>query len=349
MKKTATSVGILTSLVVAMAFVLPSSALAEDREVFGIQIRERVIKGQQLPGVVVTAQEALRNFKAEFRSGKTVHKFRVKRLKEGAVKVFSWKQPDGVMNWEAHLTAKLRDGSTFPFQFRFATEVVGPPKLRVDKGDVDVHGKCVRAHLNKKIARVELKVYADGGNLVDDKTDEIQGDETDATICWDQSGEVLELLDMKVHDRDGFWAGIQVIPFEVHIPHDDVVFESGKWEIRPSEVSKMEDTLGKLVDALKKHSRIIEIQLYVAGYTDTVGNVSDNLKLSMERARTIGRWFRKKGIRIPIHYQGFGEGALAVATPDETDEPRNRRALYILSNGPPRGSSIPTLNWKRLP
>ena len=34
---------------------------------------------------------------------------------------------------------------------------------------------------------------------------------------------------------------------------------------------------------------------------------------------------------IPIYFQGFGEEVLAKPTPDETDEPLNRRALYILS------------------
>ena len=335
--------------VVAIAFTGNApEAFAGDREVFGIQIRERVIKGQEQPGVVVTAHESLRNFKAVFRSGKVVHKFRAKRMAAGSYKVLTWKQPEGRMRWEGDLSAKLGDGSQFPFRFTFQTEVVGPPKLRVEKGDVDVKQRCVELHLDKPIAKAELKVYADGGQLVDETIDEIGGDTRDHRICWQRSGDVLELLDLKAHDRDGFWAGMQVIPFEVHIPHDDLNFESGKADIVSGEEAKLVATLGDLSEALRKHSKLIEIQLYVAGYTDTVGSAADNIKLSMERARSIGKWFRKKGVRIPIYYQGFGESALAVPTPDETDELRNRRALYILSNGPPRGASVPTNNWKRL-
>ncbi len=341
---------LLCALCAVVSISLPSSLLqAQEREVFGIQIRSRVIKGQEKPGVVVTAQEAVRNFTAEFRSGKVVHKFRAKRMKAGAYKVLTWKQREGRMDWEGNLTAIRENGSKFPFPFTFHTEVVGPPKLRVEKGDVDVKGRCVQAHLDKIIARVELKVYADGGQVVDEKTEAPPGDSREHRMCWNRSGEVLELLDMKVYDRDGFWAGIQVIPFEVNIPHDDVRFASGKWEILPDEEAKLAATLGDLSEALRKHSKVIEIQLYVAGYTDTVGTAADNLRLSTERARAIGRWFRKKGVRISIFFQGFGETVLAVSTPDETDELRNRRALYILSNGPPRGSHVNSSNWKRLP
>ncbi|HEX7596686.1 MAG TPA: OmpA family protein, partial [Polyangia bacterium] len=50
-----------------------------------------------------------------------------------------------------------------------------------------------------------------------------------------------------------------------------------------------------------------------------------------KRAAAIATWFRKNGLRIPIAYEGFGEFALLVATPDNTAEPRNRRVDYILS------------------
>jgi len=340
---------VLFFLLLASVFMTSAAdTFAGDREVFGIQIRERVIKGQDQPGVVVTAQEPLKNFKAVFRSGKVVHKFSAKRLEAGAYKVLTWKQGEGRMSWEGNLSATLRDGSKFPFKFAFQTQVVGPPKLRVQEGDVEIKARCVKVHLDKDIGRVELKVYADGGLLVDELNEELGEGIRDRRVCWKRSGEVLELLDLKAHDRDGFWAGIQVIPFEVHIPHDDLNFESGKSEIISSEQAKLGATLGDLSEALRKHSKIIEIQLYVAGYTDTVGSAGDNLRLSMDRARSIGKWFRKKGVSIPIFYQGFGESVLAVSTPDETDEPHNRRALYILSNGPPSGTSVPTSNWKRL-
>jgi outer membrane protein OmpA-like peptidoglycan-associated protein len=139
-----------------------------------------------------------------------------------------------------------------------------------------------------------------------------------------------------------------VIPFEVHIPHDDVIFASGKWDIRTEEQIKLSDTLVKLKAALLKHGKLIKIQLYVGGYTDTVGPPSENQTLSERRAQSIARWFRKNGIRIPIYYEGFGERVLAVPTPDNTNEARNRRAVYILSNGNPSGGAVSNAHWKTL-
>jgi len=49
-------------------------------------------------------------------------------------------------------------------------------------------------------------------------------------------------------------------------------------------------------------------------------------------------------------YEGFGEQSLAVATPDETDEPRNRRVDYILSvEDPPLKAAGFRPVWKRVP
>ena len=86
----------------------------------------------------------------------------------------------------------------------------------------------------------------------------------------------------------------------------------------------------------KAHGRMHPgITLFIAGHTDTVGSASANLKLSQERARSIAGWFRKRGVRLPISYEGFGETSLAVKTADNVDEARNRRADYVLSDGPP--------------
>jgi outer membrane protein OmpA-like peptidoglycan-associated protein len=81
-----------------------------------------------------------------------------------------------------------------------------------------------------------------------------------------------------------------------------------------------------------------------------VGDKGANRTLSQQRARAIGAYFRKKGLSVPIYFQGFGEDALAVKTEDNVDEARNRRALYILSNFPPPVSyHLPRKAWKRLP
>ena len=73
------------------------------------------------------------------------------------------------------------------------------------------------------------------------------------------------------------------------------------------------------------------VKLFIAGHTDTVAGAKYNLNLSRERARAIAGWFKRRGLSIPIYAEGFGEYAPLVKTPDETEEPRNRRVDYILA------------------
>ena len=75
----------------------------------------------------------------------------------------------------------------------------------------------------------------------------------------------------------------------------------------------------------------------------TVGDAASNKVLSENRARSIARAFLAGGAGIPISYAGFGEEQLLVPTPDETPEPRNRRATYIVAITPPTG-----VRWTRL-
>ncbi len=337
------------ALCAGLALSRPAPARAADLDDFiALQVKEKVMLGREDPVLHIEARQALAGLTLTLRADKARHTFEIGRLRRGARRDISWKQPEGRLEWRAHLVARLRGGRRATFDFTFTTEVVGPPKLRVDKHDVDLRGKCVRANLNRPIAKIELTVLADGGKQVDRVDRDLTGTATSERICWQHSGEVLEILDLKVTDRHGFWVGIRVIPFEVQIPHDDVIFETASSAIPPSEEPKLRATLATLQDALRKHGKLIQLELYVAGYTDTVGSERDNIVLSEKRARAIGRWFRKAGVRVPIYTQGFGEAVLAVNTGDEVDEPRNRRALYILSKGPPSGPSIPRQNWKPL-
>ena len=116
---------------------------------------------------------------------------------------------------------------------------------------------------------------------------------------------------------------------------------------------KVEAAFGKITEALAKDSAAgrmhAGITLYIAGHTDTVGSPTHNFKLSQDRARSIAAWFRKRGVKIPISYEGFGETSLAVKTADNIDEVKNRRADYILSDGPPTLSAAFHPSWKRIP
>lgn len=66
--------------------------------------------------------------------------------------------------------------------------------------------------------------------------------------------------------------------------------------------------------------------IYLAGHTDTVGNPMFNEKLSAARAKAVADALARLGVATKgMDVKYAGESKLAVATPDETKELRNRR------------------------
>ena len=147
--------------------------------------------------------------------------------------------------------------------------------------------------------------------------------------------------------RNEFWIGWEVVRFYIEIPHEDVVFETAKWEIRPSEAPKLDAALKIMIDTIKKYGKLVECELYIAGHTDTVGSIASNRELSRQRARSIAKYFSTHGLKkIPMYVRGFGEEMLRIQTGDNVDEERNRRAQYIISTFPPEMAGPGS--WQRI-
>ncbi len=67
-------------------------------------------------------------------------------------------------------------------------------------------------------------------------------------------------------------------------------------------------------------------EVNVVGHTDTVGSDADNNRLSLRRAETVREGLVELGVPAEsISVSGAGESQLLVETPDNTDEPMNRR------------------------
>jgi outer membrane protein OmpA-like peptidoglycan-associated protein len=131
-------------------------------------------------------------------------------------------------------------------------------------------------------------------------------------------------------------SNLELIPWSVEIAHEDVNFSTDSAVIEPGEDKKLDASLAKINDVVKRSEKFMKMRLYVAGHTDTVGANAKNRKLSLDRARAIAGYFRKKGLKLQIAFAGFGEEVLKVKTADSTDERANRRADYVL--GPAGGA-----------
>lgn len=231
-----------------------------------------------------------------------------------------------------------------------------PLKVQVDKTKVDLKAHRLEVKMSHPAGKVKIEVFSDSEAQLADEEQNFSGRPagTPLIVTWHPSSDAaVGHIEVRAYDAQGNWVGVQLAPWFVPIPHEDVNFPTGSAEIQPSEAPKLEAAYTKLDEVLAKdreHGRMHPgITLYIAGHTDTVGSASTNLKLSQDRARSIAAWFRKRGVKLPIAFEGFGETSPEVKTADNVDEPKNRRVDYVLSDGPPTYSAAFKPSWKRIP
>jgi outer membrane protein OmpA-like peptidoglycan-associated protein len=172
---------------------------------------------------------------------------------------------------------------------------------------------------------------------------------TPLEVTWPQAeGRVLS-ISLRAYDTSDFYTGLELFPWQVDIPHEEVSFPSGSADVPASERKKLEQSHKLIADAVSRYGRFASLRLYVLGHTDTVGAADANRELSLRRARSIAAYFRQRGLKLPIFYEGFGEQAPSISTPDETDEPGNRRAEYIIAVEAPALPQTPfPPRWRKL-
>ena len=241
----------------------------------------------------------------------------------------------GKRKYSGRITCVL-NGKPSATQVEFETVVSGVLTVGLDKSRVDIARGRLEMQVSIPEGKVELKIISatDGATLVDHEQSFSDHAPRDPLIVkWNPQAKDAEVgrVDVRVSDPSGAFQSYSLFPWQVYIPHEEVNFATDSAAIAPTETPKLQASLAKIADALAKHKDLGPIKLYVAGHTDTVGKAEYNLGLSRKRAQAIAGWFRKSGLRIPIAFEGYGEQALRIATPDNTDEPRNRRVDYILS------------------
>ncbi len=222
-------------------------------------------------------------------------------------------------------------------------------QVTIDRSRVDLAGHKLEVKLSHPCEKVRLKVLGQSGAVLAEIEKPFNGAPagTVLEVSWTPSSEeAVGRIEVWGHDTGGFYSGVAITPWNMTVPHEELNFETDSDVIRAGEVPKLEASLQKISDALAKHTDLGPITLYVVGHTDTVGSPEHNMGLSRKRARSIASWFKSHGLRIAIAYEGLGQSALLVKTGDQVDEPRNRRADYILSLDAPK---LPASgSWKAL-
>lgn len=257
----------------------------------------------------------------------------------------------GVYTCTGTLDAAFEDGSSGSMPLSFDITMFPPLGITVDKSTIDLARGQLEVVMDRPSDRVQVTSYGFQGEVLGQGQCPGMGAAPGTPISceWSPAHPEVLRLEVKGTDVDGFWGALELFPWYYEIPHEDVNFETAKAEIRPGEVPKLDEAWGRIQEVVAKYGPVAKVNLYIAGYTDTVGDRSSNEYLSEQRAAAIARWFRTKGFTGGIYFQGFGESGLAVSTPDEVDEAANRRAAYVVAaEPPPVTAQMPRTAWKKI-
>ncbi|MCB9758319.1 MAG: OmpA family protein [Alphaproteobacteria bacterium] len=258
--------------------------------------------------------------------------------------------PQGSHACSGALSAVFADGSEGEMPLSFTVQVLPPLVVKVAPDAVDLEKRTVAVTMDRPAGRVEVRAYGPEGQVLGEGVAPGEGAPPGQAVTaqWSGAGEVIR-VEVRGFDTDGFWAAVDLFPWYYNIPHEDVVFATNEAVIRPAEEPKLTAALAQIREVERKYGTFAAVNLYIAGYTDTVGDAGANQGLSERRAKAIAAWFSKQGLSGEIWYQGFGESALAVPTADNVDEAANRRAVYVVAaQPPPRTAELPRGDWKKL-
>jgi len=222
---------------------------------------------------------------------------------------------------------------------RVASAAPAPIHVGYDLGHLDLDRHELQFKPSRAVTSATITAIGEDGALLG--TGAARYDDAVAgrwlAISWTQEVDArVLLLRLRVAAADGAATNVELVPWSVEIAHEDVNFRTDSAVIDPSETEKLDASRAQIEAMVARTRGFVELKLYVAGHTDTVGPAAKNRTLSRARAVAIARYFRDKGVTLPIAVAGFGEDVPKAKTADETDARVNRRADYVL--GPTAGT-----------
>ncbi|MBS1496533.1 MAG: OmpA family protein [Bacteroidetes bacterium] len=107
----------------------------------------------------------------------------------------------------------------------------------------------------------------------------------------------------------------------------NIFFDVNKFNLKPESLTELD----KVIQLLTDHPKL---SIQISGFTDNVGKPSDNMLLSIQRAKAVTNYFQSKGIDSKrLSAKGFGEQKPIADNQTETGRAMNRRTeLSILSD-----------------
>ncbi len=340
-------IAVFIALLVSLIIICPAMA----QNAVDLQVITNVVEGEKEAGVLVIANDNIKDAHLKLDGPDGSISRHSSAMKAGEKQLLSVQKSAGLKKYQGSLTVYFSDGEFGSMPLAFELNVLVGLKLEIPSAAFDLAGKKLLLKSSRPIKSVEYTVISETGETLDQgvKKVGVAVEKQEMEIAWaGKDGQVIR-IDLKVTDKDGAYAKMLLSPWSVDVEHEEVIFPSGSASITAKESPKLDKAYLRIMEHVARYGKLIELNLYIVGYTDTVGEKEYNLKLSKKRAKSIARYMRKKGFNFNIYHQGFGEEVLAVPTPDETDQAANRHALYILGGDfKPTGKQIPRADWTLL-
>ena len=342
--------------VLAPALVVVLAAGPAAAQPLSFQLKADVPAGQK-PMLRIRADQTIKDLRLELErdDGKQFTNRRATLARGQTVTFPIGDGSAGRARYTGTISARVGDRE-WSHELSFETLVRGSLAISYDLDHLHLDRCVLEFKVSQPAASAELEVFGEDGAKIGSGSARYSGEPAGKwlPIKWRQPrGKRVMKMRLRVVADNGLASTVELIPWSVTVDHEDVNFPTGSAEIRPSEHAKLDASLVKIRGIIKRSGRFIKMKLYVAGHTDTVGSAADNRRLSRDRAHAIARYFRRKGLSIPIAVAGFGEHVQAVKTPDNTDSATNRRADYVLGpagGAPPFSGAYRQVNaaWKQL-
>ena len=309
--------------------------------------------GQKVTLVFVPDDDLWRLELTVTRSDGRTQDFTADQTAAGTRLTFQWKQEPGEFDYDAVAQLIYPSGSRTSVDDSYHVVVAGPLEATIPADGVDLEARTFQLQSNRPIESVQIEILDEDLATVVKETVHVPVDQQGkaCSIPWSptESDAPIFRIWVRAYDKWNFWVDNEIIPWSLSIPHEEVTFATNSFEVTADEAPKLDHAYKEIRKAIEKYGEFVQCSLYIAGYTDTVGDPGSNQTLSNNRARSIAKYFQAAGFEFSIHYQGFGETVLAVPTGDGVDELANRRALYIIAaNNPPTSKDVPRGNWSRL-
>ncbi len=322
-------------------FVLVVAAASARADELNVSIENpKVLVGKGVPTLVLGVERATQKLTVELQ-GTTGEQLKrdLGAVKAGRTLRIPLREKPGRGTLTGKVSVEFAGGGGGELPLSLDVALIEPLRVDVDKTRLDLAKGFVPLVTSAPVERCEFDALLDGETT---RQGGVPVHDNAVSVPFD-GRDVLLRLTLTCYDADGFFAGVHLYPWKLEVPHEEVNFATGDSRIQASELPKVERAFDDIMAAVRRYGALIKIKLYVIGHTDSVGDSAANDALSLARARSIAAQLKKKGVKVPVFAAGFGEGSLLVETPDETDEPKNRRAQYILAVDPPYAVSWQTL------